>query len=221
MKSLLIFGLFVSISLSYPQSVLHKNLYNHTEIFIEKNSLDNNEKILHSEFLYIKHEQRNSYSPLNLAGQLVTGSASAVGFSILPYSAGFAASWSGKKIAASLWGSVAISAFILGSAAGVYWIAELENPEINFLHTLKYSVIGAGVGTILIVFLAKKYTTLPEFGTTIALLCPVISSMIYASFISEWSDNSTVSHSKKINHKDIIEQSKIAEFKIIIDFIIK
>lgn len=157
------------------------------------------------------------HSIINLSGQLVVGSALAVGFSILPFSLGFAAAWSGNETGAGISSILAISSYLFGAGVGVHWIAKLENPELSFWNTVGYSAIGGGVNALLFTILSTQYTTIPEVGGTIAALCPVIGSMFYASVISDWPKETreTSFYKNILSHKDLIEQTKLFNVELL------
>ena len=175
---------------------------------------------------YIKFEtaqQDNSslqhHSFINLSGQTLVGSALAIGFSILPLSAGVANAWSGESTEASqtALGILAISSYLCGAAVGVHWIASIENHNLSFWGTAGYSAIGGGVGTIIVSILAANYTTVPTIGVIIVALTPIIGSMIYASLISDWPNESQEMSFHKINfsHKDLVEQTTIVKLELL------
>lgn len=175
---------------------------------------------------YIKFEtaqQDNSslqhHSFINLSGQTLVGSALAIGFSILPLSAGVANAWSGESTEASqtALGILAISSYLFGAAVGVHWIASIENHNLSFWGTAGYSVLGGSVGAIIVSILATNYTTIPNVGVIIVALTPIIGSMAYASFIAEWPmESQEISfHKKYFSHKDLIEQSKIINIEFL------
>ena len=159
------------------------------------------------------------YSFLNLSGQAIVGSVFAVGFSILP----LAASWAnaggsdGTPVSQTALGILTVSSYIFGSAIGVRLIAKSKNSELSFWGTVGYSAIGGGVGVILLSILASQYKTIPGADGVIVALCPIIGSMVYASFISDWpQENQEVSFTKtSISHKDIIEQTKLFNMELL------
>ena len=159
------------------------------------------------------------YSFLNLSGQVLLGSTLAVGFSLLPLSAGFADALSGKSTTTSqtALGILAISSYLFGATVGVHWIASYENPNLSFWGTAGYSAIGGGVGTIIVSILAANYTTVPTIVVIIVALTPIIGSMIYASLISDWPNENQEMSFHKINfsHKDLVEQTTIVKLELL------
>ena len=186
-----------------------------------KLGMKSNETYASNRFTITQQDKISSqhYSFLNLSGQVLVGSTLAVGFSFLPFGAAFAHSWSGNSTAASrtALGIVTISSYLFGAAVGVHWIASYENPNLSFWGTAAYSAIGGGVGTIIVSILASNYTTVPTIGVIIVALTPIIGSMIYASFISEWPNESQEMSFNKINfsYKDLIEQTNIINLEFL------
>jgi len=160
--------------------------------------------------------QKHSF--LNLSGQAIVGSAFAVGFSILPLAATWANAWGsdGTPVSQTALGILTISSYLFGSAVGVHLVAKSENGELSLWKTFGYSAIGGGVGVVLVAILASQYETIPGAGGVIVALCPVIGSMVYASFISDWpQDNQKVSFAKTtLSHKDFIEQTKLFNLEL-------
>ncbi len=160
----------------------------------------------------------HKYSFINLTGQALVGSALAVGFSILPSSVAFISALSGKstEISQATLGILTISSYLFGSAVGVHWVAKSQNSKLSFWGTVGYSAIGGGFGAILTTILASHYTTIPAFGGIIVALCPIIGSMIYASFISDWpQEPQKISFVKNnLTQNDIFEQSKLFNIEL-------
>ena len=160
----------------------------------------------------------HKYSFINLSGQALVGSALAVGFSILPFSVAFGSALSGNSTETSqaTLEILTISSYLFGAAVGVHWVAKSQNSKLPFWGTVGYSVIGGGVGAILATVLASQYTTIPTFGGIIVALSPVIGSMIYASFISDWPQEpqkiSFVENS--LTQKDLFEHSKLFNIEL-------
>jgi hypothetical protein len=161
--------------------------------------------------------QKHSF--LNLSGQAFVGSAFAVGFSILPLAAAWANAWGSDGTTASqtALGILTISSYLFGSAVGVHLVAKSENSELSLWKTFGYSAIGGGVGAILVAILASQYETIPGAGGVIVALCPIIGSMVYTSFISDWpQDNQKVSFAKtSLSHKDFIDQTKLFNIELL------
>ncbi len=164
---------------------------------------------------------RKNYSFLNLSGQAILGSAFAVGFSILPLTAGLANSMgsdgtpTSRAVLGVTLGIITLSSYMFGSAVGVHLVAKSQNPALSFWGTVGYSAIGFGAGIALLAILASQYETIP-CGGGIVLFFPIISSMVYASFISDWpKENENISFSKfNLSHKDIIERTKLLNLEL-------
>jgi len=161
----------------------------------------------------------NSYSFINLSGQAVVGSASEVVFSILPLAIAWNNALSGKSTPASQTALLilTLASYTFGAAVGVHLIAKIENPNLSLLSTFGYSAIGTGAGIVLASILASQYTTIPVAGGVIIALCPVIGSMLYASFISDWpDDNPAMSFYKNnIAHKNLVDRTKLFNMEIL------
>ena len=159
------------------------------------------------------------HSFLNLSGQALVGSTLAMGFSILPLGAGVADALSrnSTKGSQTALGILAISSYLFGAAVGVYWIASYENPNLSFWGTVGYSAIGGSVGVVLVSILATNYTTIPTIGAIIVALTPLIGSMVYASFISDWpvKIQSNSFYKNSLSHKDLVEQSQIINIELL------
>jgi len=160
----------------------------------------------------------HKYSFINLSGQALVGSALAVGLSILPFSAAIGSALSGESTETSTTalGILTISSYLFGAAVGVHWVAKSQNSKLSFWGTVGYSVIGGGVGAILATVLASQYRRIPAFGGIIVALSPIIGSMIYASFISDWpQEPQKVSFVKNsLNQKDLFEHSKLFNIEL-------
>ena len=131
----------------------------------------------------------HNYSFLNLTGQAVAGSGFAVVFSIIPLALTWQAAWKSDGINTReqmALGILTLASYTFGAAVGVHWVAKAENPNISFWGTVGYSAIGDGAAILLASILASQYKTIPGAGGVVIALCPVIGSMVYASFISDW-----------------------------------
>lgn len=160
------------------------------------------------------------HSFLNISGQAIVGSAFAVGFSILPLAATWANAWGsdGTPASQTALGILTVSSYLFGSAVGVHLVAKSENSELSLWKTFGYSAIGGGVGVLLVSILASQYETIPGAGGVIVALCPIIGSMVYASFISDWpQDNQKVLSIDKnsYSHKDLVEQTKLFNIELL------
>lgn len=159
------------------------------------------------------------HSFLNLSGQALVGSAFAVGFSVLPLAATWANIWGsdGTPVTQTTLEIQTLSSYLFGSAVGVHLVAKSENSVLSFWKTFGYSAIGGGVGIILIAILASQYETIPGTGGLIVALCPIIGSMVYASFISDWyQESQDVTFAKTLkSHKDLFEQTKLFDIELL------
>lgn len=155
----------------------------------------------------------NKHSFSNLGAQALIGSLCAFSFAALPLSS-MSSKIGGKDQPNSTAAIITIASYAFGAAIGVHWIAKFENPENSFWGTAASSVIGAGIGSGLLFIQSSSDN---YFAGLLALLSPIISSMIYASFIAEWSSESqNIALQKKIiAHKDLINQSKIINLELL------
>lgn len=132
------------------------------------------------------------HSLLNITGQAVVGTVLAGVFAIIPAGAivlfppNIDNPTSAKTI---IYTSLAYSTYLLGAAVGVYWVAKCENENVSFGKTFLYSIMGGACGALLFAILPYEqkaiHSNLP-LGLIIVALCPIISSMIYTSFIADW-----------------------------------
>ena len=157
------------------------------------------------------------YSFINLFGQALVGSASAVVF-VIPsaYALGNAIFHNSSSSSKSALGILALSSYLFGAAVGVHWVAKFQNSKLSFWGTVGYSVIGGGVGAILATVLASQHRIIPTFGSIIVALTPIIGSMIYASFISDWpQEPQKISFVKtSLTQKDLFEYSKLFNIEL-------
>lgn len=81
----------------------------------------------------LENSTKNKYSIQNLFLQPVVGSGFAIIFSFFPLGATIADAWGkdGTSVSQTAWGILTISAYLLGSATGVYLVAKYENPELS------------------------------------------------------------------------------------------
>ncbi|MDR3626259.1 MAG: hypothetical protein P4L45_05475 [Ignavibacteriaceae bacterium] len=210
---LVIFIIFSVTSILAQTNHLSFSLLKNETIFAN-NTGDNYNKLLLSD-----NSSHHNYSIINLTGQAVVGSALAVGFSILPLYADFVNSWSGHSsdVSQTSFAVLVISSYLFGAATGVYSIAKSQNSKLSYWGTVGYSAIGGGASIIIASALSLKYKTLPGAGGVIIFLCPIISSMLYASLISDWpQQNTNLSYSKKIfTLNDLYNSTNIFNIELI------
>lgn len=172
----------------------------------------------------LSENYRIHHSGINITAQVVVGEGMAIGLSIIPFSLGFVSAFNGSdsKTVSDILGIVGISAYIVGTATGVHWIAHIENKEHSYWKTVMFSTIGAGVGAALSGILASKYTTIPDAGVTIILLCPLAGSLVYSLAYADWPQQklSTANYSnfemsnKVLSFKDLVDQSQIIKINL-------
>jgi len=201
-------------------------LFFHLFLFGQENSItsdnthsifiaEENFKAIQQSLIQIDSLVTQKHSVENTCGQALVGSLCAAGFAVLPFSAVSSGLGSKDQVNAAS-AILTIAWYTFGAAVGVHWIAKSENPELSFWGTVGSSIIGAGVGFGFVSAVSSAFTDPPYFSAVIAALCPIISSMIYASFISEWpSDSQNIALQKNIlAHKDLIEKSKLFDAEL-------
>ncbi len=147
----------------------------------------------------------NKHSFSNIGAQALVGSLCAFGFAALPFSS-ISSNSGSKEQPNSAAVIVTLASYAFGAAIGVHWIAQFENPQNSFWGTAASSIIGVGIGTgLLFIQSSDSY-----FIGLIAVLSPIIGSIIYTSFIAEWPNKTqNISlYQKYFSHKDLVEQSK-------------
>lgn len=157
-----------------------------------------------------------NYSFGNVCGQAIVGSLCATGFAVLPFSA-VSSGLGSKDQVNSASAILTIAWYTFGAAVGVHWIAKSENPELSFWGTFGSSVIGACLGTGFIYLLSDGIKSPPHFSVVIAALSPIISSMIYTSFVADWpSESQNIALQKNIlSHKDLVNHSKVFDLEFL------
>jgi len=163
---------------------------------------------------YLNSNQRNSHSALNIAGQVVAGSALAFAFTIPSLTGTIAAVYGHTPNEAVQYGLLFLiySSYVFGAAVGVDWISSIENQNNSLLETFGYSAIGSGASILLLGILSTQYHQIPTSGVLTALLCPVLSSVLYTTLISDWPVQKKVSQeyiqpNHIHNYRDLVEES--------------
>jgi hypothetical protein len=136
--------------------------------------------------MMVKDDIRH-HSYLNIAGQAVVGEAIACGFSFLPLCGLVGSSFgTSNPTAPDIFGGLSIGAYVIGTATGLYWVAKAQNNSLSYWKVTEYSLIGAGVGATILGLSSIQHPTIPEGHVAVALLCPLISAMIYTNCVAEW-----------------------------------
>ena len=211
MGKLIIFIIAFAINI-YSQSISERS--------IAYKPLSEEIKILNTDSL--SSSNRKKHSTLNISLQALVGEGIGIGAAIIPLSIGFASSFSSSRKNGDILRAISIPIYIIGTATGVHWIAHIENKEHSYWKTIMFSTMGAGVGVALSGILASKYTTIPDVGVTIILLCPLASSLVYSLAYADWPEQSTPTTeyesfemtNKVMSHKDLIEQSQIIKINL-------
>ncbi len=170
---------------------------------------------------YLNSNNRNTHSALNIAGQVVIGSSFALVFTIPSIYITFLASYNHKtdKVVDAGLLLLMYSSYVFGAAVGVDWIASMENENNSLLETFGYSAIGSDASLLLLGILSTQYHQIPTSGILMALLCPVLSSVLYTTLISDWSVQDNVSQEYiQPNHihiyRDLVEESMQVKINI-------
>lgn len=163
------------------------------------------------------------HSTINLSLQVIVGEGLGIVLAIIPLSISFGSAWNGSnsKVVSDVFGALSIPTYIIGVAAGVHWIARVENPKHSFWKTVGYSAIGGAAGVVLAAILASKYETIPPAGA-VTLLFPLISSIIYSTSIADWPYDNNINYNERFSpkknfysHKDLIESSKLFNISLV------
>jgi hypothetical protein len=163
---------------------------------------------------YLNNNQKNNHTALNIAGQVVVGSALAFAFTIPSLTGTIAAVYGHTPNEAVQYGLLFLiySSYVFGAAVGVDWIASIDNQNNSLLETFGYSAIGSGASILLLGILSTQYHQIPTSGVLTALLCPILSSVLYTTLISDWPVQKKVSQeyiqpNNIHNYRDLVEES--------------
>lgn len=191
-------------------------------VFAQKYYLDNNH---HINFYNELHNYQNTkyystknishhYSALNLLGQNLAGYAVGVGLALPSYYLSKTNNLAGSDDKTNFIIFSLIS-YIVGSATGVYCVANMENPKISYWETLGYSTVAGAIG-IAILTSTFDGDSISPIGVIITLAFPTISAMIYTSYVADWpiKKNEVGFQYKTWTHKDLIEYSKIFNMEL-------
>ncbi len=162
----------------------------------------------------ISEKYFNSYSSLNLFGQGLAGFSGGMGFSLATYysTKGNKLHDSNENIKPNI---LLLLSYVVGSATGVYFVSQLENSNTLFWETVGYSVIGGSIGVVILTATFDGRDLSP-FGIISFLALPIISSMIYSSYIVDWSEDNKINRDqvKSITHNDLLNSNLINILKI-------
>ncbi len=125
---------------------------------------------------------------------------------------------SGKNFASNMLVGVSVASYLLGSAIGVKWVANLENNRVEYWKIVEYGAIGGfGLGstTFAIARLIKQSAFTPTYFAFIGGV--IIGSVIYTTSIAPWPVEAAYQPpSKKISsQKDIIESAKLIDLQVL------
>lgn len=168
--------------------------------------------------LLLEKDTTRNHSLLNILGQAAAGPACAIVFSIIPLSAGFGYAWSGdKNPSVEFFYAVAFySAYIIGSATGVYWIANFENKNIAYWKTVKSAFLGGAIGTAFAIIQAKsdRISNTEKQLIFLAMMSPTIGAMIYTNYEAEWTAKEEFPIKEKLTHKDIFNSENMININL-------
>ncbi|HED06608.1 MAG TPA: hypothetical protein ENI57_00640 [Ignavibacteria bacterium] len=177
-----------------------------------------------SDSVYSNKKLNNKYSVGSLIAQGLTGSISGLGLGFLAIGSAFAYSWRHGATTFSRVGFTLLvpASMIFGSAIGVHLIAKYENPKHSFWQTVKYSAYGAGGGVILSLILASLHTKTNTGEVVLISLSPVIGSLIYSNYVTEWPETNQKDKISKItfrklnySFKDYYESTQLFRINIL------
>jgi len=188
------------------------NIFGQNTSFIDKYHFDDNNILYRKTANNLNENIQHRYSTLNLFGQTVAGYAAAVGFSALPYYlAGENNPGSDYKTGLIIF---SVLTYLTGSATGVYFVSNIENPKISFLETLGYSALGGLLGFVTASATFNQRDPSP-FGIILFFAAPTISSMIYSSFVADWPENRVGIRENTKTVNDFIEKSKLFNVQLL------
>jgi hypothetical protein len=166
---------------------------------------------------------RTKHSVINISLQILAGEGAAVAASIPSFVMLSGSLHEGGSATTGLIGiALFFPAYITGTAAGVQWIAQIENKNHSYWQTVQYAFVGglaaAGLGALL----AEKHRTIPTGGGIIMALCPLAGALTYSLFIEDWPEEpEEVATFEKENLKensylvkDIFERSLIVKLEL-------
>lgn len=158
---------------------------------------------------------KKSHSLSNLIGQAAAGFGTGIilgGLPILVLTGSGTAKGLGSAISALVIGA---PLYILGTSAGVYWVAKRENPEVRYLSSFGFSLMGM-IGTIVYLSNPVNKNNIYTIEYIVALLLPVAGSILYTTCIADWPSKNNYSFQKGDSTLyDIVNNSKIFEFEFI------
>lgn len=214
MVKTLIFFIVLLIEVSAQDNIKSEIIFEHHTININNTNLD-------SSF----NNYRTRHSQVNILLQAVVGEGMGTFLAMISFGIAFtnALSESGSKTTADIFGAITIPVYILGTAAGVHWIAHIENKKHLFWKTLEFAAIGSCVGAVITGILAASYNNIPDAGAVVIALTPLIGSLTYSLSFAEWqSKDQSVKNYKmsEINNstilvKDIVERSQIIKINLL------
>jgi len=216
MRLLLVFFIIIC-SAAYAQLSFNGSDQFERELIQSINLQDSSNSLLIKNTLPHKHSFGNS------VGQYFTGTVLSVIFPLPSLLAAFteAMKTHGKSSGEEGLLALSLAAYLFGAGTGVYWVAHAQNRDLSYWGTIACAAAGGAVGTGLIGILATQYRTIPTWQAIIVFTTPVMGSMIYAGYFSDWPEESTLTseilHIQKniLSHKDFIEQEKLFNIELL------
>lgn len=170
-----------------------------------------------------KAAYRTKHSAINISLQILAGEGAAIAASVPSFAMLSGSLHEGGSGTTGVLGlALFFPAYLTGTAAGVHWIAQIENKNHSFWQTFKYSFYGGLAAAGLGILLAEKYRKIPSGGGIIMALCPLAGALTYSLFIEDWPEEpEKVKTFERENldenshlAKDIFERSKILKMEL-------
>jgi len=177
-----------------------------------------------SDSVYSNKKLNNKYSVGSLIAQGLTGSILGLGLGFLTIGSAVAYSWRHEETTFSRVGFTLLipTSMIFGSAIGVHFVARYENHRHSFWQTVKYSAYGAGSGVVLGLIFGSLQKSLSAGEVVLISLSPVIGSLIYSNYVTEWPETNQKDKISKItfrklnySFKDYYESTQLFRINIL------
>jgi len=201
---------FSAISVINAQDLPALSAHNYPELNLNCNYSENFSRA------FSDSNQMTHHSEGNVFGQAFLGPIIGMGFSFLPGLLLYTGAGDEPVDQIGI-GSIFISSYLLGAAAGVYWIAKAENPEVSYWGTAAFSALGGGAGALLAWALAENYHTFPGYGFILVGLCPALGSILYTTLIADWPGDNLNSclHRNKYAYKNLVTRTELFKIELL------
>lgn len=166
---------------------------------------------------------RTKHSVINISLQILAGEGAAIAASIPSFVMLSGSLHEGGSAATGIIGlALFFPAYIVGTAAGVHWIAQIENKNHSYWQTVQFSFLGglaaAGLGALL----AEKQGKIRTGGGIIMALCPLAGALAYSLFIEDWPEKPkevVIFEKENLKEnsslvKDIYERSQLVKLEL-------